>query len=66
MMSEWIIQITCERCGRNANKYYRGKWKDKRAVGCKECGTNFVVELREQTTKVGPLKVDLYVPYYGD
>ena len=62
---EWNINVTCKRCNRTASKFVKVKYgQNTTIVGCKECGLNTTVELREHTTIVGDLKIVVWYPYY--
>lgn len=61
---EWNICLECEKCGRKAYKYLATKYKEKRALGCKECGLHTEVEMKDSKLTIGQLKISIYVPCY--
>jgi transcription elongation factor Elf1 len=62
--SEWGISLKCKNCGRNAHGYIKATRHDKRAIGCKECGLNTTIEIKELFLKIGNLEISVYIPYY--
>lgn len=62
--SEWGITLKCKKCGRAAYGYIKAVRNDKKAIGCKECGLNTTVEMRERFDKIGNLEISIYIPYY--
>lgn len=62
--TEWSIHLKCKRCGRNSYGYTKASRLDKKTIGCKNCGLNTSVNIKECSLKVGQLEIGIYIPYY--